>query len=61
MAHRIYDNLETITGGTTAAVYGFVTYHQGIEEIAVRIIVALVCGFVGAAGAWCFKKVFDKK
>ncbi len=56
----IYNHLEGLTGGTTAAIYGFISFEKGLDEALFRIGVALVCGFVGAAGAWIFKKLIDK-
>ncbi len=56
----IYTHLEGIMGSTTAAVYGFVTFQQGMDEAVFRVIISLLCGFVGAAGAWIFKKIIDK-
>mgnify|MGYP003509114976 FL=1 len=61
VSNWLYNHLEGITGGTTAAIYGFVTYTEGLNEILFRVAVALICGFVGAAGAWIFRKMFDKK
>lgn len=60
LPHWLYDHLEGVIGSTTAAVYGYISFKQGFDEALFRIGIALICGFVGAAGAWLFKKVIDK-